>query len=178
MADIDMKAMFDELDSILGNTNFDDVTADSAGFEELQDGYYLCEVEKAELKMSKSSKKPMAALSFKVVADGLTTDANDELVKIKKSSGRKVFLYWSLKDERTVKRFASDMQKFEESEGQPVLPKEAFMNSETLNDALDIIVGMRVYINVSTTENEDGSKSTWKNLISWKRANALELPTD
>ena len=69
------------------------------------------------------------------------------------------------------------MLKFEgEVEGEPLLPKEAFLNSETLEDALDCLIGCGIYVNVSTSEKDDGTKSTWTNLISWKRADALELP--
>ena len=40
-----MKEMFENLDSILSQTDLKDVTAEGAGFEELLEGYYLCEVE-------------------------------------------------------------------------------------------------------------------------------------
>ena len=69
------------------------------------------------------------------------------------------------------------MLKFEgDTAGESLLPKEAFLSSETIEDALDILIGKRIYIQVSTTVNDDDSKSTWNNLISWKRAAALELP--
>lgn len=176
----DMKNVFDKLNNLLGNTDLSDVTADSSGFSDLPDGYYLCEVEKADLKESKSSHEPMVAFQFKVVEDGHTaeiTDDGDVIIEdIKKTANRKIFVYYVLKDETAVRRFATDMLKFEgEVAGESLLPKEAFMTSETLIDALDVLVGMRIYICASTTE-KDGSKSQWNNLISWKRVAALELP--
>lgn len=177
----DFKALFDKLDGLLSTVDLSDVTAESAGFTELPDGYYLCEVEKTEIRESKSSKMPMAAFTFKILEDGYTAEVNESgetvINSIKKTANRKIFIYYVFKDERSVKRFATDMLKFEgEEEGEPLLPKEAFLNSDTVNDALEILTGMRIYVHVSTTVNEDDTKTTWNNLISWKRAKALDLP--
>lgn len=177
----EMKNMFDELDSLLGNTDLTDVSEDGAGFSELPDGYYLSEVESAELTVSKTSKKPMVKFQMKVVEDGLdakiNADGDIKLSHLKKTKNRKIYMYYVLKDEAAIKRFVADMLKFEgETAGQPLLSKEYFTTSELLTDALDCLVGMRIYVQVSTTENDDDTKSTWNNLISWKRAKALELP--
>ena len=169
--------VFNSLNGLLSNTDLSDVSAESAGFSELPDGYYLAEVEKAELKESKSSHQPMVAFQFKVVDDGLAVDENGEFVTVKKTKNRKIFLYYVIKDETSLKRFVQDMLKFEgDVAGKPLLEKECFTNSELLVDALDILKSMRIYIQSSTTVNDDDSTSTWKNLISWKRAAALELP--
>lgn len=176
MENENLKSLFASLDGILQNTDLSDVTADSNDFAELPDGYYLCEVEKAELKESKTSKQPMVAFQFKIVEDGTGVASDGTFTTLKKTKNRKVFLYYVLKDERSVRRFATDMLKFEgEKEGEPLLGKEYFMNSEILEEALDVLTGSRIYIQSSTTENEDGSNSVWKNMISWKRAKALEL---
>ena len=177
----DIKSLFDKLDGLLSSVDLSDVTAESAGFTELPDGYYLCEVEKAEIRESKSSKMPMAAFTFKISEDGYTAEVDESgepvITDIKKTANRKIFMYYVFKDERSVKRFATDMLKFEgEEEGEPLLPKEAFLSGDTVNDALEILTGMRIYVHVSTTTNEDDTKSTWNNLISWKRAKALGLP--
>lgn len=172
----DMKNLFSSLDELMKDTKLDDVTAEGTGFDELPDGYYLSELEKAEIKESKSSHQPMVALQFKIVEDGIGTDDKGENTIIPKTKNRKIFMYYVLKDERSLKRFVGDMLKFEgETAGEPLLEKECFTSSELLNDALDIIIGHCVYIQSSTTENDDGSNSVWKNLISWKRAQALEL---
>ncbi len=177
----DIKSLFDKLDGLLSTVDLSDVTAESAGFTELPDGYYLCEVEKAEIRESKSSKMPMAAFTFKISEDGHTAEVDESgepiITDIKKTANRKIFMYYVFKDERSVKRFATDMLKFEgEEEGEPLLPKEAFLSGDTVNDALEILTGMRIYVHVSTTVNEDETKSTWNNLISWKRAKTLGLP--
>lgn len=173
----DMNKLFDSLNGILNTADLTDVTAEGEGFKDLPDGYYLGEVEKAELKESKSSHMPMVAFQFKVTDDGYSVNEQGEYNALSKTKGRKIFIYYVLKDESSVKRFATDMLKFEgEMEGEPLLDKDCFTNSELLVDALEILVGRRVYIHCSTTENSDGSNSTWKNLISWKRAKALELP--
>lgn len=171
------------LDSLLKQVNLEDVTTESSGFDALPDGYYLTEVEKAEIKTSKSSGQPMAALQFKVCEDGFDIDIDSggttHITQINKTKNRKIFLYWVLKDESSVKRFVSDMLKFEgETAGEPLLPKEAFTTSETLEDALECLIGMRIYAHVSTSEKDDGTSQTWTNVISWKRAAALELPCD
>lgn len=176
----DMSAIFDKLDSIMSNADLKDVTADSAGFSDLPDGYYLCEVEKAELTESKKSHEPMVAFQFKIVHNGYAVKIEDTgdytISTISRTENRKVFIYYVIKDESSLRRFATDMLKFEgEVQGESLLPKEAFMNSNTLLDCLDVLQGCRLYVCASTTE-KDGEKSQWKNLISWKRAAALELP--
>lgn len=173
----DMTKLFNTLDGVLSNTKLDDVTAESNNFAELPDGYYLSEVEKAELKESKSSRQPMVAFQLKIVEEGLAVDKDGNFTDLKGTKNRKIFLYYVLKDETAVRRFVTDMLKFEgETEGEPLLPKEAFTTSELLVDALDMLIGLRIYVQSSTTENKDDSTSVWKNLISWKRAKALELP--
>ena len=176
MSQENMKDMLSVLNNLLENTDLTDVTAEDAGFSELPDGYYLSEVENAELKTSKSSKQPMVAFQFKIIEDGLGLDEDGNRIDLKKTKGRKIFLYYVLKDETSIRRFVTDMLKFEgEEEGKSLLEKECFTNSELLEDALDILKGMRIYIHSSTTVNDDDSTSVWKNLISWKRAKALEL---
>lgn len=176
----ELKNVLGNLNELLSQTDLKDVTAESAGFQELPEGYYLSEVESAKLTVSKTSKQPMVAFQLKVVDDGVNINPDDEsgsLIKIKGSKNRKIFIYYTLKDDGSVKRFVTDMLKFEGKEpGQPILDKEYFTNAEVLEDALDILVGLRIYVQVTVSEKEDGSTSTWQNLISWKRAEKLELP--
>lgn len=178
----ELQKVLGSLNTLLGSTDLKDVTSESTGFQELPDGYYLSEVEKAELTVSKSSNQPMVAFQFKTVDDGKSADMTDEtvtLTTLKGTKNRKMFLYYVLKDDTAVKRFVTDMLKFEGKEpGKPLLDKEYFTNAEVLEDALDVLIGMRIYIQVSTNEKEDGTKSTWQNLISWKRAEALELTVE
>ena len=172
----DMKNIFKSLDSVLSNTDIADVTSETGSFQELPDGYYLSEVKKAELKESKSSHQPMVAFEFSIVEDGRGVDSDGNYIDLKKTKNRRIFLYYVLKDEASVRRFVADMLKFEgDKAGEPILGKEYFTNSELLIDALEILEGMRIYIQSSTTTNDDNTTSNWKNLISWKRAKALEL---
>ena len=94
MANKELKSVFNALDALLNMTDLSDVTADSNNFSELPDGYYLCEVEKAELKESKSSHQPMAAFQLKIIEDGVSVDTSGELVKCNKTKNRKIFLYY------------------------------------------------------------------------------------
>ncbi len=176
--------IFDQLDSVLSDTNFDDVTAESTGYDEIPDGYYLCEVTSSEIKASKTSGLPMAAFQLTIVENGMSVEQNESgaitMNEITRTKGRKLFRNYVLKDSASVKRFAADMLKFEKNgDGIPYLPKEAFMNHETLEDALSVLIGMRIYTQQSTsTKMVDGKEveSKWVNLISWKRAKQLELP--
>lgn len=178
MADKDLIASINEL---LKQTNINDVTSESNNFQELPEGYYLCTVDAAEIKESKASGKPMIAFTFTVSENGhhyvADKDGNAEMQEVKGSKNRKIFMYYVLKDTQSVRRFVSDMLKFEgEEAGKPLLDKEYFMNFEILEDALKILEGMKIYVQITKSENQDGTVRNWQNLISWKRAAALDLP--
>lgn len=177
--DIDFKS----LNELLGSVNMDNITADSGdGFENVPDGYYLCELESAELTTSKTSGAPQVAIRFKIIEDGLGTFIDErgyaKMKDIPHTANRKLFKYYPLTSEQNVNRFVSDMLKFEGmTAGESILPKEAFTTAEVLEDALGILTGCRLYVQVSTTTNKTtGQASTWNNLVSWKRAKSLELP--
>lgn len=171
-----MTDVFTSLNNVLAATDLTDVTADGGTYSELPDGYYLSEVETAELKESKSSHQPMVAMQLKVVEDGQAVNEDGDFEIVKKSKNRKIFMYYVLKDENSIKRFVQDMLKFEgEKEGEPILSKEYFTTAELLEDALEILKGMRIWVQSSTTVNDDESTSTWKNLITWKRAKNIGL---
>lgn len=175
------KTLISSINELLNQTDIDDVTSESTSFQELPEGYYLCSVNAAEIKESKSSGKPMVAFTFTVKEDGhqyvADKDGNAEMKDIKHSKNRKIFMYYVLKDTASVRRFVSDMLKFEgEEHGKPLLAKEYFMNSEILGDALEILKGMNIYIQITKSETDDGKVNSWQNIISWKRAAALDLP--
>lgn len=176
----DMSAVFNALDSLLGNTDLSDVTSENGGgFEQLPDGYYLCEVVKAELTEAKSSHNPMVSLQLKAVENGYAVEENGDFKRIDKTKGKVIFKHYPFTDERSIKRFVSDMLKFEgDTVGEPILPKEAFTTAETINDSLDVLVGLNIYIQLATTpaKNEGEKDQQWPNVISWKRAGMLELP--
>ena len=176
-----IKDLFKSVDDLLKSTNLEDVSADGEGYKELPDGFYLNELVKFELTESKTSHLPMIALYFKTVKNGYGINKQDntstELFEIPNTEDQTIRLYYVLKDEASIKRFVQDMLKFEgEEEGQPLLSIEYFTTSEVLEDALEILVGTRIYIQISTTVNKDDTESTWRNLISWKRAKYFNLP--
>ena len=172
----DLAKVFGALDSILGQTDLSDVTAESNSFSELPDGYYLVEVEKAELKESKSSHQPMVAFQMNVVEDGYGVDENSDFFKLSKTKGRKIFMYYVLKDSASVRRFVTDMLKFEgETPGEPLLGPEYFMTEETFPDALGCLIGSRIYIQACYKEYQ-GKKNCWYDVVGWDRAKKMGLP--
>ena len=172
-------ADFTKLSDLLTQVNWDTVT-DVDSFEELPEGYYLCEVEKAELKMNKAQTNQQVSFQLKVIEPGIqeVLDAKgySTLHEIPGTQNRKIFKHYPFKDVTGIKRFVTDMLKFEGDEpGVPILEKEYFMHEETIEDALDILVGLRIYVQVSIRESQ-GTKSTWNDIISWARAKELGLP--
>lgn len=174
-----------QLDNLLSSTDLSGVTAEGQGYLPLEEGYYLGEVKKATLTVSKSSGNPMVSLQFQIVKDGYQVSnelVEDYLTAIPHTKGRSVFVHYPFSDKQSVTRFASDMEKFEGDEpGVPLLPKEAFANSLTLEDALRILeeTNKNVWLKVSqakTINQQTGQPNYFTNLISWKRATDLGLP--
>ena len=85
----DMTKLFDSLNGILNNLDLTEVSAEGAGFQDLPDGYYLSEVEKVELKESKSSHQPMVAFQFKVTEDGYGVNEEGEYTFLSKTKSEK-----------------------------------------------------------------------------------------
>lgn len=172
-----MNDIFESLNDLLKDVDLSDITADSNVFSELPDGYYLCEVETAQLKETKTG-NPMVSFQLKVIEDGVNLDeTTSNFITLSKTKNRKIFLNYVLKNDASIRRFVTDMLKFEgDTEDEPILGKEYFTTSQLLVDALDVLVGLRIYVVSSTTVNSDETTSNWKNLISWKRAKALDLP--
>lgn len=174
--------VFGKLNELLNNVDLTNVSADDVERKELPCGYYLSEVESAILRENKSGEYPQVMLTMKIVEDGIDVEMSENNVTLKpldKTTGRKTWIFYTFKDEDSIKRFVRDMLKFEgEKEGEPILPKEAFLNGETLEGALEVITGMRIYINISegSKPNADGTLPRFANIVSWKRAKMLELP--
>ncbi len=172
-----MSDIFDAVNAVLDKVNVNDVTAESSEqFTSLPDGYYYTEVESAELTLSKNTKQPQVKWVMKNIEDGITMDDDDKLHYIRGSKNKKHFTYSSLKDERNVENFISDALKFEgEVKGKPYLEREYFTTAETLSDALELLIGKRIWLHVETTEKDDGTTSTWTRFVSFARANKLGL---
>lgn len=182
MENKELNDVLSNLNELLESTNLENVTSESSGYEEVKDGYYLCEVEKAELTISKNSGNPQVFFQMKIVDDGYDCVFNEEqkvsdIIRNNGTKNRKIFNYFPLTTEQNVKRFVTDMLKFEgDVAGESLLDKECFTNSELLEDALSILVGRRLYVKISTTKGKDGKDTIWKNFISWRVATSLGLP--
>lgn len=168
-----LQNIYSSVNKILEAIDTNQVTAESSdAYSQLPDGYYLSEVSKVEMTTSKSSGQPMIAWQFKTVEDGVTINENLNKSLIKNTTKKTIFMYHVLKDQNSVERFISDALKFEGDEaGKPFLEKEYFTNAETLHDALDLLIGLRIWLHVDT----DNNNATWTRLVSWKRATKLEL---
>lgn len=172
----DLTNIFKKVGEVIKDVNVDNVSSESSEqFVNLPDGYYYAEVESAELTLS-SKGDAMVKWVLKNIEDGVNLDENDKFQYIKSTINKKHFVYSSLKDSNTMQRFISDALKFEgDTPGESYLEKEYFTTPETLNDALGLLEGRRIWLHVDTTENRQGGTSTWTRFISFKRATLLGL---
>ena len=172
-------ADFIKLSDLLNQVDWNTVTED-AGFEDLPEGFYLCEVEKAELKENKNQTNMQVSLQYKVVEAGLAEAIDDRgnsvLREIPGTLNRKVFKHYPFKDTAGIKRFVIDMIKFEgDVPGEPILGPEYFTTEETFPDALACLIGCRIYIQASYKEYQ-GKKNCWYDVVAWDRAKKMGLP--
>lgn len=177
-------SLYTELDEIINSTDIDEVSAESSNtFDSLPDGYYLTEVIESKLTRSKSSNQPMVTLRLAVIGNGYQlAEDGVNFVPIEKVTRRNIWKHYVIKDGNSFKRFVSDMLKFEgEAPNEPMLPKEAWTDSETLEASIGVLaqVNARIYVHLETRKNNaTGDSSQWTNLESFKRAEALGLPVD
>lgn len=172
---------FINLSDLLSQVNWDTIGEENT-FEDLPEGYYLCEVKKAELKENKAQTNMQASFQFSIVEDGfaesLDSKGNSVLHYIPGTKGKRIFKHYAFKTPDNVKRFANDMLKFEKPEnpGESLLTVEFFMTQEVIPDALELLesMNMRIFIQARYTE-KDGKKNCWYDLISWKRAKEMGL---
>lgn len=189
-----------DLDALLGQVNMNGVSAESTGYQDLPSGYYLCEVESAELGTSKSSGLPQVKMVLKVIQNGIIEVTDEEgnvyLSRAKGTKNRKIYKYYSLdpsKDfEKAVKTVVSDLLKFEgdtpgvellgeilrDEEGKLITPSTAL-----LQGSLEAIQGFSIYVKSDTQPSKKNpqEKTTFSNLIGWARAeklHLLEVPSD
>lgn len=187
----DLVKVTSQLDDLLSKSDLSGATAEGSKSADLPDGFYLCEVEKAELTSSKTSGNPMVKIQYKIVENGFKSLVDDQgnaiLVEAKGTANRKIFMNYVLSTESQVGFFVSDMLKFSNPEDmtKPLLgetqeeAKTYFKTAALLVDALDIIsMGCRIYIMVQSVPKKDNPEETDKkyNPITWKRAAGLQLP--
>lgn len=180
----------DNLDDLLNDTNLEKVTADGAGFSELTPGYYLCEVEKAEL-TTNSKNLPMAKFTLKVLADGLyeQTDENGNIVEDENGApiilvaegtkDRKIFKNFTLSDSDKVKRFVSDMLKFEDpaEPGKSCFDRAMFKSTESITQVLEASKTLTIFVKgtAGTPSKEYPEPSNFYSFVKWDTVNELGL---
>lgn len=184
----DLNQISKQLDDLLAQADLSNTTSEGQS-KELPDGYYLCEVESADLGAS-SNGNPMVTLKFKIVEDGLKSiiddKGNDVLVEAKNTKGNYIYQNYTLTNNMNLGFFVSDMLKFEDPEtpGKPLLAdtveeaKAYFSNTELLLEALEVIsMGSRIFVMLQTKPRKDNPDvmDKKKSLISWKRAAGLGL---
>lgn len=171
---MDLSAL-NSLDNLLSQVDINKVSEDGNSNYELQDGYYLGEVSNAILTTSKSSGNKMIQLTFNLVESKIV-DEDGDLIN-NDCPKFKVYLYWSLKDIKSIEKMIEDMLKFKNDKNESVMEKEYFTNEEVLSSSIEMVIGYRCWIKISTSEKvgQNGEKNQFKNLISWKRADSLGL---
>lgn len=172
----DLTQVFAALDNMLQSVDISDINAESnPSFITLPDGYYLAEVTSAKLRES-SKGEPQVQLILKTIENGITMDGRGKLVEIPRTKNQSYGKYYTFKeDPKTLRQFVADMLKFEEGEDVPILPKEAFTTAATIADALDVLVGMQIYFQMTTSNPGKENESHWGNLVSWKAAKSIGL---
>jgi hypothetical protein len=114
----------------------------------------------------------MVAWKFKTIDNGIRMDENLTKTYVKQTKNKKISVYHSLKDESTTERFISDALKFEgEVAGESYIDKEYFTTAETMEDALELLIGLNLWLHIDT----DNKGDTWTRFVSWSRAKKLGL---
>ena len=179
----ELKELYAIYNNIAKKTDLTSIDPNS-DFENLPEGYYYSEVSDAKFTLTKETKLPMITLTFDVIEGyRIATDEEidnglPELFKLKSVEKRKIFVRFVNKDEPSLQRFAKNMLKFEDANGEPLLEKDVFLDAEFLIEALNCLIGSRLYVQISKSKNSNGETSIWQNLISWKRASQLGLPVE
>ena len=187
MAEFDLSEISKTLDELCGKTDLSKTTEEGASFD-LPDGYYLCEVKKADLTATRQSGLPMVSMEFLSVEDGKKTVVDEQgytqLVDAPKTANKKIFQNYVLSNEMNLGFFVSDMLKFQDPEtNTPLFDKQKdFENTKAIMNVCDCLVeaAMLIYVMVQTTKRinkETGEEEKVKkyNPISWTRARRLGL---
>ncbi len=178
-----------DLEALLASTNLDKVTSEGA-FEELRQGYYLCEVSAGEFTTSKAG-LPMAKFTLTTVYDGLCERLDEERKAVEDedgnliidvnegSKGRKIFKNFVIKDQESLKKFVADMLKFEDPEnpGESILTKDMFGTIENMSAAIQVVVGLTIFVRATLGKAtpEYPTPSNFYSFVSWKNVEKLHL---
>lgn len=182
---IDLSSIFSEIGDVMKQTDLSNVSAESVGYEDLPDGYYLAEVIETKIGRSKSSNKPMISLRLSIVDDGFKlSDKEDEISfdKIEHTKGKQVFKHYIIDTSQNLKRFVSDMKKFEDPNevGKQLLPDEAWSSPEIMGESISILseINCRIWLHNRVTKKFDGTSNAWVDLVSFNQAAKTGLPVD
>lgn len=174
-----MSTLSAKINAIASQTDLTTIKGEDATYSQLPEGYYLCEVTDWELREVGTQQEPMYMIKMKITDDGITIDDKGSNVEIKSTKGKTLNLLYMITTTDNFKRFVNDMLKFEQEEGVSLLDKEYFNYDETINDALDITKGRRLWVQVySYTSKVDGSIKYGNRAISFARAKQLDLEDD
>ena len=190
----DLQSWLEDVGSVMKKTDLSKVSAESTGFEDLPEGYYLAEVIDVKPDRCKSGKnegKPTLKMRLKVVGDGfklagdpdeLEDEGKDLFEPVTGVNGRFVFKTFTIGEESLMKRFASDMMKFEEpnNPGKMLLPEEAWADPKIMFDSVSLLVDLasRIWLHNKVTKKEDGTNGAWVDFLDFSRAAKLGLPVD
>lgn len=172
MADKDIQKLYSDVNSILKGINVKKIDPNKDDFQNLPSGYYLCSF-KMEVTTSNAGNLQVKC-EMKVVESGLKVNEDGDYEEIKGTVNRKMWKYYSLKDEESVTKLIKDMLKFEDDNGESLLVEEDFESMEQIEAACEVIEDMQLYVNVNTKE-KNGESSSFVNVLSWKRAEELGL---
>lgn len=172
------KDLLSDLQSVVDDVDFENDLKDD-GYQEVPDGYYYSEVQKATFGLNKAKDALQVMIDFQVVQNGvvqsLVNGANTRR-EIPKTVGRHIYKYYTFKGDAEKKKkaicnFAKDMTCFEDENGAIFLPTD-FQHVEAYDQLLPTLDGMRIFIKVEKAKNSDFVN---KNLISWTVAKTLHL---
>lgn len=175
---IDYSKIATNLDKLLKSVDLSGTTEEGVN-SKLPDGYYLCQVEKAELGESKSG-NPMVTIEYLTIEDGKKTVVDDtgysQLLDAKNTANKRIYVNYVLSNETNVSFFVSDMLKFQDPDtNESLFSADDFKTTEGIISVCDMLTaGGIIYMMLQSVE-KDGQLDQKKKPISWKRARKLEL---
>ena len=177
----DYQKISQSLDELLKSVDLSNTTEEGVK-QDLPDGYYLCQVDKAQLGESKNG-HPMFTIEYLTTEDGKRNVVDEEgyaqLEDAKGTANKKIFVNYVLSNEQQITFFVSDMLKFTDLDSDtPFFTKDDFLDTTGIVNVAEALTnGGIIYIMVQTVESqkEPGQFIKKYKPITWKRARKLEL---
>ena len=175
-----MSTLSEKINAIASQADLTQIKGEDNVYSQLPEGYYLCEATDWELREVGTNKEPMYMIKMKIVDDGITIDeSTSNTIALKNTKNKTLNLLYMITTTANFERFVNDMLKFEQDEGVPLLEKEYFNYDETINDALDLTKGKRLWVQVYSYLSKNDNTTKYGNRpISFARAEKLgiEMP--